>query len=170
MPGSLNTPVAGLAGHMIGFLLLVVLVNVPAVWLKLEFDFRPEPGVWLQPPGWVVVAAWWILFPAMGAARWLVVSSPRPGSAAVGWMIVGLGVLCASYAYYTLGLERLTGISSAVFGLAGNLVVIGTALLGARAAWAHSTTAAALLCGVAAWTAFASISVAQIVFRAPAST
>lgn len=157
-----------LAANMVGFLLLVFVINLPASRLGLEFDSEPVRGVWLQPPGWLVVAAWCVLFPAMGAARWLVVASPRPGAATVAWMIVGLVVLCASYAYYTLGLERLTGVSSAVFGLAGNAVVIGAAIVVARAAAAHSGLAAAPLSAVAVWTAFASISVAQIVFRSPA--
>lgn len=157
----------GLVGNMLGFLLLLVVINVPAGWLGIEFSSEPVGQVWLQPPGWLVVAAWLVLFPALGAARWLVMSSSLPSKAAVSWMIVGLGVLCAAYAYYTLGLERLTGVSSAVYGLIGNLLVIAVALAVAWAVARHSTLAAWLVAAVSVWTAFATVSVVQFVTRIP---
>lgn len=157
----------GLIANMVGFLLLLVLINVPAGWLGIEFANDPVGEVWLQPPGWLVVAAWLLLFPAMGAARWLVMSSSLPAKEAVGWMIVGLGVLCAAYAYYTLGLEQLTGVSSAVYGLIGNLLVIAFAIAVAWAVARHSTLAAWLIAAVSVWTAFATVSVVQFLFRLP---
>jgi hypothetical protein len=36
-------------------------------------------------------------------------------------MTLILAFICASYAYYTLGLEKLTGISALKWGLAGNV-------------------------------------------------
>lgn len=143
---------------------IVVVVNIPTSLLGLRFDEQPA-GVLLSPPGWLVVLAWCLLFPAMGVARWLVVTSGAPGADRTGWLIVALAVLCASYAYYTLGLERLTGVSSAVFGLAGNLAVIGFALFVASRAATFSSISACLIAAVAAWTAFATISVVQLVAK-----
>ncbi|MCB0518090.1 MAG: hypothetical protein H6577_15680 [Lewinellaceae bacterium] len=40
-----------------------------------------------------------------------------------GWLFA-LAVLCATYAYYTLGFAKLTGISALWYGLFGNIAVI----------------------------------------------
>ncbi|MEJ2503724.1 MAG: tryptophan-rich sensory protein [Gemmatimonadota bacterium] len=147
----------GLVLNVLGFLALVLVVNLPAGRLGLVFD-DAAPDTRLAPPGWLVVAAWLVLFPAMGAARWLV-DSGDPGATGVARAILVLAVLCATYAYYTLGLARVTGISPAISGLVGNATVIALAIGTARAAAAVSPPAAWLLAAVAAWTAFASISV-----------
>jgi tryptophan-rich sensory protein len=149
---------------MLLMLALVAVINLPTALLGLRFDDQP-PGVAASPPGWLVVLVWNILFPAMGVARWLVVTSGAATGPRVGWAIVALAVLCAAYAYYTLGLERLTGVSAAVFGLAGNAVVIAAAAWVAALAAPVSPLAAALVAAVAVWTAFASVSVAQLVAR-----
>ncbi len=153
----------GCAANMIAFWAILFLVNVPAPYLGLKFDSE-APDVWLSPPGWLVVAAWIVLFPALGAARWLVRAAGTAGASRTARLIVALAVLCASYAYYTLGFEKLTGVSAAIFGLAGNAVVIAVAVWTAVRANGFSRAAAILVGGVAVWTAFASISVVQIVF------
>ncbi|WP_299793829.1 tryptophan-rich sensory protein [uncultured Marivita sp.] len=145
--------------NMIGFLALLLLVNVPAGLLGLEFGGDGPSPASLAPPGWLVVAAWLILFPAMGYARWSVLEAGGPPG--LGVAIILLGVLCASYAYYTLGLAQFTGISALWFGLIGNGVVILFALFLAMQAWPVSTGAGIALAAVAVWTAFASISVVQ---------
>ena len=59
-----------------------------------------------------------ILLALLGAARYDLARRNAPDE--LGWLIVGLAVLCATYAYYTLGLSKLTGISalSAAFAVA----------------------------------------------------
>lgn len=145
--------------NIFGFLALLLLINVPAGLLGLDFgEDGPSPAP-LAPPGWLVVAAWLTLFLAMGYARWSVLEAG--GSASFGTAIILLGVFCASYAYYTLGLAQLTGISALWFGLIGNGVVIIFAMALAVQAWPLSTGAGIALAAVAVWTSFATISVVQ---------
>ncbi|BDC49882.1 hypothetical protein F183_A21980 [Bryobacterales bacterium F-183] len=161
MPLYLNHPgVAGCVANIVAFVAVLLLVNVPAPFLGLEFDDDTPANVLLAPPGWLVVVAWLVLFPAMGVARWLLLGTDWGGGA-----IFGLAVLCATYAYYTLGLAKLTAISPAVFGLVGNLVVIAVASRIAVRVAPLQGTAAGLIALVALWTAFASISVVQIVAK-----
>ena len=159
----LNGPgIASALANAGAFLVLLWAVNLPAPWLGLRFEDKPA-NVLFAPPGYVVVAAWLMLFPAMGVSRWLLVRSPAPG-AEQRW-VVGLAIVCATYAYYTLGIARLTGVSPAVYGLVGNICVIAFAALLAARVWALSHLAALLISGVAVWTAFASISVVQLVVK-----
>jgi tryptophan-rich sensory protein len=66
-----------------------------------------------------------------------------------------LAILCATYAYYTLGLGKLTGISPLWFGLIGNLLVIVFALFVTLKLAPASRPAAKLVFPVALWTAYA---------------
>jgi tryptophan-rich sensory protein len=154
----------GLVANVVAAWAVLLLVNVPAPLLGLRFD-DGAAGVALEPPGWLVVAAWLLLFPGMGVARWLLLRAPSPAAAATANLVIVLALLCATYAYYTLLPARLTGISSAVFGLAGNLLVIAVSVGLASRASSLSRQASALLAAVALWTAFATISVVQIVRR-----
>lgn len=140
------------------FVLLLLLVNVPAPFLGLRFD--DDSSAPSAPPGWLVVAAWLVLFPAMGYSHWVLDVSGDQGGQLAPW-VIALAVLCATYAYYTLGLEKLTGVSALWFGLVGNLVVIATAATLATLAAPISTTAAVGLSAVGLWTAFATVSVIE---------
>ena len=54
------------------FLLYGILigVNLPAPFLGLEFDNDPPAQrLWYAPPGWVIPAAWFVLFALLAAAR-----------------------------------------------------------------------------------------------------
>lgn len=70
-------------------------------------------------------------------------------------MTIGLAVVCASYAYYTLGLEKLTGISALKFGLIGNVVVILVALWVGVTLAELSSNLSYLVFPIVAWTFFA---------------
>lgn len=145
-----------MSGLLLSVLLLYAIlvgVNVPAPWLGLEFD-GPEPDrrLWFEPPGFVIPVVWFVLFTMLGVARYWVLE--RTG-AAEAWLVVGLAVLCAAYAYYTLGLARLTGISPLWFGLWGNLAVVAAALFVALQVYGVSPGAALLVVPVAVWTSFA---------------
>lgn len=137
------------------FYLILFVVNIPAPFLGLNFDESAADTVSFAPPGFVIPIVWWILFTLLGIARFLVVrrrATPNADSK----LVLGLGILCAAYAYYTLGLEKLTGISSLWFGLFGNIAVIAVA---SYAVWklrrAAAPLAALLIAPVVLWTLFA---------------
>jgi tryptophan-rich sensory protein len=103
------------------FYALLILVNVPAPLLGLKFESDPAPRLWYQPPGYVIPIVWFVLFTLMGVARYQLLQTPQPQLQ--GWLF-GLAFLCATYAYFTLGLAKLTHISALWFGLLGNVAVI----------------------------------------------
>lgn len=138
------------------FYAILFVVNVPAPVLGLTFDGDPGDKVWFSPPGFVIPIVWWILFTLLGIARYLVGKtdeSPVSGS----WLLIGLGVLCAAYAYYTLGFEALTGISSLWFGLVGNVVVIAAALFVVGRLYNTVPAASFLVAPIVLWTSFATL-------------
>lgn len=139
---------------------VLVAVNVPAAAIGLDFDDGPRrPG---DPPGWLVTSAWIVLFACLGIARARLDGSP---AAAVLW----LAVLCATYAWYTIGLARLTGVSPLWLGLVGNLVVITAAATLAAVVAAHDRTAAVLVATVVPWTAYATLVIVRQLREAPGS-
>lgn len=140
------------------FVLLLLLVNAPASLLGLRFDDESDAAT--APPGWLVVAAWLVLFPAMGYAHWALDLSGAEGARLAPW-VIALAVLCATYAYYTLGLAKLTDISALWFGLAGNILVIATAAILTTLAAPVSRGAALGLAAVGLWTAIACVSVVE---------
>jgi tryptophan-rich sensory protein len=112
---------------------------------------EPDRRLWYEPPGFVIPLVWFVLFTLLAIARYQLT---RSGDGA-GGPVVALAVLCATYAYYTLGLARLTGVSALWFGLFGNILVIIAALAVAYLARQESATAALLVVPVAIWTSFA---------------
>lgn len=133
---------------------ILIGVNIPASLLGLDFDDdTPRQRLWFEPPGYVIPIAWFVLFALLALA--LQAIARMDPTASVRWWVVGLAVLCATYAYYTLGLQKLTHISALWFGLVGNLVVIVAALAIAYAAYPVSATAAYYILPVAVWTTYA---------------
>lgn len=133
---------------------ILIGVNIPASLLGLDFDDdTPRQRLWFEPPGYVIPIAWFVLFALLALA--LQAIARMDPTASVRWWVVGLAVLCATYAYYTLGLQKLTHISALWFGLVGNLVVIVAALAIAYAAYLVSATAAYYILPVAVWTTYA---------------
>ena len=131
---------------------ILVGVNIPAPFLGLDFG-DSERRLAYEPPVYVIPLAWFVLFGLLGVARYEVTRlDPR---AVTRWLIVALAVLCATYAYYTLGLAKLTGVSALWCGLGGNLLVIAAALAVACAAGRDSAAAGVLVLPVAVWTAYA---------------
>ena len=94
-----------------------------------------------------------MLFTLLGLARYELgkVRSGQTGRT----LIVGLALLCASYAYYTLGLTKLTGVSSLWFGLFGNLIVVACTLFVVYRVREVSMVATCLILSVAVWTGYA---------------
>lgn len=133
---------------------ILILVNVPAAWLGLEFESNTQPKLWFQPPGFVIPLVWFLLFTLMGIARFYLTKSNQPS---LQWSLFMLAILCASYAYYTLGLAKWTGISALWFGLLGNMVVILFAAVVVVQLYEFSKTAAYLVVPVILWTSYATL-------------
>ncbi|MBK8568118.1 MAG: hypothetical protein IPN76_33620 [Saprospiraceae bacterium] len=72
-------------------------------------------------------------------------------------LIVGLAVLCATYAYYIIGLGKTDRGFSAWFGLWGNLAVIVFTAFVAIQLWPEAKAAAYLVLPVSLWTAYATL-------------
>jgi tryptophan-rich sensory protein len=157
--GETPLDLTGIGANVTVFVVMLLLVNLPAARLGIEFDSQPTPGVRFAPPGWLVTIAWLTLMPSLGAARALLLEHPGAGAAANGMLV--LGVLIATYAYTTLGIARLTRAPVSVLALVVNSIVVTLALVLASAARAVSAAAAIVLVAVATWTLVASISVIQ---------
>lgn len=143
-----------LIANILLFYGILIVVNIPAPFIGLEFDAGTKPRLWYQPPGFVIPIAWFVLFTFLGLARYQLVLQ---GQSLAGWLVIGLAVLCATYAYYTLGFAKLTGISALWFGLWGNLVVIVAAALIAIRLLPEARETAYLVMPVAIWTSYATL-------------
>ena len=146
--------IINLVSNILLFYVILFVVNIPAPFLGLNFDESAADTVSFAPPGFVIPIVWWILFTLLGAARFLVLrrgNAPDTDSA----LLLGLAVLCAAYAYYTLGLEKLTGISSLWFGLFGNIAVIAAATYVVWRLRRAVPAASLLVAPVVLWTLFA---------------
>jgi tryptophan-rich sensory protein len=139
----------------LSFYAILIVVNVPAPFIGLDFDSGNAPSkLWYAPPGSVIPIVWFVLFTLLGIGRHYLILEGRGGYQ---WWIYGLAFLCASYAYYTLGLAKLTNLSALWFGLAGNIVVIIFATYVVFKLLPVNRMAAWLTIPVIAWTAFASV-------------
>lgn len=133
---------------------ILVGVNLPAPFLGLEFEGDNKPRLSYQPPGFIIPVVWFLLFTLLGIARYLLVKN---GQDLASWLVVGLGVLCATYAYYTLGFAKMTGISALWFGLFGNVAVILFAGFLAIYLFPEARIASLLVVPVCIWTAYATL-------------
>ena len=136
------------------FYAILVIVNIPAPFLGIRFESGKTPKLWYAPPGFVIPIVWFVLFTMLGIARHVLLQEGHSGSQ---WWLIGLAVLCATYAYYTLGLAQITDISALWYGLAGNIIVILFAAFVAWKLYPVSVTATYLTLPVIIWTIFASI-------------
>lgn len=133
---------------------ILIVVNIPAPFIGLEFERGETPKLWYAPPGYVIPIVWFILFTLLGIGRHNLIQA---GSVDYQWWLYGLAFLCAAYAYYTLGLAKLTHISALWFGLIGNIVVIIFAVFVVYKLFPLNRSAALLTIPVILWTMFASI-------------
>lgn len=133
---------------------ILILVNLPATFLGLDFESETKPRLWFQPPGFVIPLVWFLLFTLLGFARYQLLAN---GHSSQQWLLFTLALLCASYAYYTLGLARWTGISALWFGLLGNIVVIMYAAIVVFQLFPISKVAAWLIIPIIIWTSYATL-------------
>jgi tryptophan-rich sensory protein len=135
------------------FYAILIGVNIPAPFLGLKFEESTTPRLWFQPPDLVIPVIWFILFTLLGIARQILVDRAVDYT---GWLFV-LAILCAAYAYYTLGLAGLSGISALWFGLIGNIMVIVFALIVFGILLPVASSAAWLIFPIVLWTSFATL-------------
>lgn len=133
---------------------ILIVVNIPAPFIGLEFETGETPRLWYAPPGYIIPIVWFILFTLLGIGRYTLMQAE---STNYQWWLYGLAFLCATYAYYTLGFAKLTNISALWFGLIGNIVVIIFAAVVVYKLLPINKTAALLTIPVIVWTTFASM-------------
>jgi tryptophan-rich sensory protein len=137
------------------FLGILLLVNVPAPFLGLKFEgnsFRKR--LWFEPAGSVIPLVWIGLFLILGFLRYQLVLLEAID---VANMLIIFALICSTYAYYTIGLEKLTGISALKFGLFGNaLIIISAIKIGIEVA-ELSIALSYLIYPIVVWTFFASM-------------
>lgn len=133
---------------------IIILVNIPAPFIGLEFDQGETPKLWFAPPGFVIPIVWFLLFTLLGIGRYYLIQT---GLNHFQWWLYGLAFLCAAYAYYTLGFAKLTNISALWFGLIGNIIVILFAALVVYKLLPVNKMAAFLTIPVMVWTTFATL-------------
>ena len=141
--------------NLLLFYSILFLTNVPAYFLGLKFEGNEaRKRLWFEPPGFVIPIVWVILFFLLALLRFKLEQIQANGLAST---TLVLAFICASYAYYTLGLEKLTGISALKFGLAGNIVVILAALWVGRLVSDLSANLSYLVFPIVVWTIFATM-------------
>jgi tryptophan-rich sensory protein len=146
---------SSLAGNILLFYGILFLTNVPAYFLGLKFEGNePKKRLWFEPPGFVIPIVWVFLFLLLAILRYKLVEIEADYLAKI---TIVLAVVCASYTYYTLGLEKLTGISALKFGLLGNVLVILVALWVGVTVSELSINLSYLVFPIVAWTFFATM-------------
>lgn len=135
---------------------ILIGVNIPAPLIGLNFE-NDSPGKRLsfEPPGYIIPVVWFVLFTLFGIARYLLLKTGR--SSLQIYSTISLAFLCATYAYYTLGFAKITGLSALWFGLWGNIAVIVASIIVSFLLYRQSVTAALLILPTVAWTIFATI-------------
>lgn len=133
---------------------ILIVVNIPAPFIGLNFDSGETTKLWYAPPGYVIPIVWFVLFTLLGIGRYNLVQTNVDNYQ---WWLYGLAFICATYAYYTLGFAKLTNISALWFGLFGNIAVILFAAFVVYKLLPINKTAALLTIPVIIWTTFASL-------------
>ncbi len=132
---------------------ILLLVNLPAFLLGIRFEGNDaSKRLWFEPSGRWIPLVWFILFILLALLYTFIPTE----SMEIPGLILGLAVLCASYPYYTLGLERLTGFSAIKLGLIGNGAIIFTTIVVGNGVAKISTDLAYFLFPIVVWTAYTS--------------
>ncbi|MHA7131424.1 hypothetical protein [Algoriphagus namhaensis] len=117
---------ASLFSNILYFEAILIFLNVPALLLGLKFEGNhPSQRLWYEPAAILVPVVWFFLFVLLAVLNSKLLEA---GSTDISAMIFTLAIVCAMYPYYTLGLEKATGISALKFGLAGNALILILAL------------------------------------------
>ncbi len=116
-----------LFNNLIFFEAFLVLFNVPAVLMGLRFKGNSaSQRLWFEPAGYLIPIVWIILF---GLLAYLHTHLQQASLVNIYGLNFALALICAGYPYYTLGLEKLTGISAVKLGIGGNCLIILLAIV-----------------------------------------
>jgi tryptophan-rich sensory protein len=134
---------------------ILLVTNIPGYFLGFKFQGNiPKKRLWFEPPGFVIPIIWIFFFIIFAYVRF---SLELRNEHELAMKVLLLAFVCALYPYYTLGLEKLTGISALKFGLAGNVLVILTALMVGIQVAEFSANLSYLIYPIIIWTFFASM-------------
>jgi tryptophan-rich sensory protein len=137
----------GLIANVGGALVIVVILN--ALIFALGWGTTPVRAPAFLPPPIVIGTVWLILFGCMALARWELnrAMAPRSGKAP----LIALFTLCATYPFYTAGLQN------DVIGEAANVTLVLFAGSLAACYARRVPRATAWLVPLVLWLAFASV-------------
>lgn len=143
---------SGTLGTILLFEGILIFLSVPAGLMGLKFQGNaPSQRLWFEPPGYMIPVVWAILVALLAVLQTrLDLSQIQDANG----LLLGLLVLCASYPYYTLGLEKATGISAIKFGLLGNAAILFLALKIAAQVGQISPGYAYFILPLVVWTAY----------------
>lgn len=137
---------------VIFFEAILVFLNLPAILIGLKFQGNtPSKRLWFEPAGFLVPGVWILLFALLAILRSKLIEL---GMDETGLNVIGLAIVCALYPYYTLGLEKATGISAVKFGLIGNGLILIVSLFLAVEVGQVSPVLAYYVFPLVVWTAF----------------
>lgn len=151
-------PQTSLLVNILIFYGILIAVNLPAPILGLEFENGEKNKLWFAPPGWVIPVVWFLLFTLLGITRYELQKTQAEPK--ILWWLYGLAILCATYAYYTIGLAKITGISPLWFGLFGNALVILYSIIVCLKFYPVSNFASWMVFPVPIWTTYATLIIA----------
>lgn len=144
-----------LLANFVLFYAILVLINLPVPFLGLKFSGNEvNKRLWFEPPGFVIPLVWVVLFFFLAILRYKLLEVQADDLAS---LVIFLAVLCSSYPYYTLGLEKLTGISALKLGLIGNILVILAGLWVGDQVGDFSSKLSYLVFPVVVWTFYATM-------------
>jgi len=139
----------GLIISVVAPLAAAVLVNAIIQAAGWTADDPAYAAVSFNPPGWLVAAIWFVIYPMWGAARWFAYQSGLSGRRASYW-VAALMLWGLAYPFITAGSN--TGISAGA-----NVVSLGLALAVAAKLRPVSKRAFRYLLASLVWIAFACI-------------
>lgn len=139
-----------LAVHLVAVVGLALATNGLIFGLGWAVPSGDAPTSRLAPPGWVVGAAWTVLFALLAFARWRL---DRPATATARGWVTALIASCLAYPFYALA----PGSRAAAW--AGNLATIALAAYVDRRVWPADRPAAACVAPIVPWVAFATATI-----------
>jgi tryptophan-rich sensory protein len=135
--------------NVLGAVVVALVANAIVFVAGWDSSSQTEREPSFAPPGYVIGGIWLALFGCMGAARSLFAGAKTANAQTLKRAVTALIVLCATYPFYTSGLDnRYVALAGAV------VTLVLSAVIAVRGI--HASRAAAALVGlVTAWSIFA---------------
>lgn len=150
--GCFNFMESSILINIIFFEAILVFVNLPAFLLGLKFEGNSSAKrLWFEPAGIMIPIVWIVLFGLLATLQSKLFGMDMSEMA---FNVFTLALVCAMYPYYTLGLEKATGISAIKFGLLGNGLILMVSLWLASQVGQISPQLAYFVFPLVVWTAY----------------